>query len=59
MLTNLRSITTSLQVSCGFAAHCVCCTPSLSLCDATRTASDTEMDLFRAVYELCGEVPQT
>ena len=35
------------------------CAPSLSLCDATRTVSDTEMDLFRAVYGLFGNVTQT
>ena len=33
-------------MNCGCAADCVCCTPSLSLCDASRTVSDTEMHLL-------------
>ena len=49
MYINPRLITPSLQANCGCAADVVCCTPSFSLCDATRTVSDTEMDLFRAV----------
>lgn len=59
MYTNLRLITLSVQLNCGCAADCVCCAPFLSVCDVTRMVSDTEVDLFRAVYGLCGNVPQT
>lgn len=57
--TNLRLTNPSVQLNCGCAADCVCCTLFFSLCDATRTVSDTEVDLFRAVHGLCGNVPQT